>query len=58
MLLLNAAILYHTPQYSMLCCIQGEIGFGEKGFKELVKGMTKGSGALQVILAHSLAFDQ
>jgi hypothetical protein len=45
MLLLNVATLYHMfPLY-----IQGEIGFGEKGFKELVKGMTKGSGALQVI---------
>lgn len=34
---------------------QGEIGFGERGFKELVKGMTKSSGALQVSLVHSLA---
>lgn len=28
--------------------LQGEISLGEKGFKELVKGMTKSSGALQV----------
>ena len=27
---------------------QGEIGLGERGFKELVKGMAKSSGALQV----------
>ena len=27
---------------------QGEVGLGEKGFKELVKGMSKSSGALQV----------
>ena len=44
--------------FPKLCCIshmQGEIGFGEKGFKELVKGMTKSSGALQVTLVHSFA---
>ena len=50
-----------VPYYDVfckLCCIsymQGEIGFGERGFKELVKGMTKSSGALQVSLVHSLA---
>ena len=42
MLLLSMATLYHMSH------VQGEISFGEKGFKELVKGMTKGSGALQV----------
>ena len=32
----------------VLLLSQGEVGLGEKGFKELVKGMTKSSGALQV----------
>ena len=34
---------------SRLSFSQGEIGLGERGFKELVKGMAKSSGALQVI---------
>ena len=28
--------------------LQGEVGLGEKGFRELVKGMAKSSGALKV----------
>ena len=45
--------LFEACHYNVSLCphlhSQGEIGLGEKGFKELVKGMTKSSGALQVI---------
>lgn len=41
------------PLLSCLCS-KGEAGLGEKGFKELVKGLAKSSGALKVLdMRHS-----
>lgn len=42
-------ILEQLPHLTHLVITKGEASLGHKGFKELVKGMAKGSGSLQVL---------
>ncbi|KAI6655121.1 Ubiquitinconjugating enzyme subfamily protein [Oopsacas minuta] len=44
-----ARILQKLTQLSHLTIVKGEVGLGQKGFKELIKGLEKASGSLQVL---------
>ncbi|XP_064385052.1 uncharacterized protein LOC135333952 isoform X2 [Halichondria panicea] len=42
-------IIQQLPQLTHLTMSKGEVGLGEKGFRELVKGMARSAGALKVL---------
>ena len=44
-----ARMLQKLTQLSHLTIVKGEVGLGQKGFKELIKGLEKASGSLQVL---------
>ena len=44
-----ARILQKLTNLSYLTIVKGEVGLGQRGFKELIKGLEKASGSLQVL---------
>ena len=44
-----ARMLQKLTQLSHLTIVKGEVGLGQRGFKELIKGLEKASGSLQVL---------